>query len=96
MRFPKPFFREPKQTWYVKIGKRQISLGMDREEAFRRTKRSFFTRKESRPSRDNASRLPRPAISSSTGREKPWTRNAIPQGGRGPPAATFMAAGAAR
>ena len=33
MRFPKPFFRESKQAWYVQIGKRQISLGKDREEA---------------------------------------------------------------
>jgi hypothetical protein len=38
MRFPKPFFRESKQTWYVQIGKRQTSLGKDREEAFRRYK----------------------------------------------------------
>ena len=36
MRFAKPFFRASKQAWYVQIGKRQISLGKDREEAFRR------------------------------------------------------------
>jgi len=36
MRFPKPFFRQSKDAWYLQIGKRQISLGRNREEAFRR------------------------------------------------------------
>lgn len=36
MRFPKPFFRHSKDAWYLQIGKRQISLGRNREEAFRR------------------------------------------------------------
>ena len=36
MKFPKPFFRKSKGAWYVQLGKRQISLGKDREEAFRR------------------------------------------------------------
>ncbi len=34
MRFPKPFFRSAKGAWYVQLGKRQISLGKEREEAF--------------------------------------------------------------
>ncbi|SRR5579871_2121883 len=36
MKFPKPFFRKSKQAWYVQLGKKQHSLGKDREEAFRR------------------------------------------------------------
>ena len=36
MRFPKPFFRASKDAWYVQLGKRQISLGKDRDEAFER------------------------------------------------------------
>src|ERR1700687_2341574 len=38
MRFPKPFFRASKDAWYVQLGKRQISLGKDREEAFERSR----------------------------------------------------------
>lgn len=34
MRFPKPFFRASKNAWYVQLGKRQVSLGRDREAAF--------------------------------------------------------------
>jgi integrase len=36
MRFPKPFFRASKQAWYLQLGKRQVSLGKDRDEAFAR------------------------------------------------------------
>jgi integrase len=36
MKFPKPFFRRAKQAWYLQLGGRQISLGKDRDEAFRR------------------------------------------------------------
>jgi hypothetical protein len=36
MRFPKPFFRASKDAWYVQLGKRQISLGKDRDEEFER------------------------------------------------------------
>jgi integrase len=36
MRQPKPWFRNDKNAWYVQIGKRQISLGKDQDEAFRR------------------------------------------------------------
>ena len=36
MRFPKPFFRASKDAWYVQLGKRQVSLGKDRDEAFER------------------------------------------------------------
>src|SRR4051812_25552821 len=36
MKFPKPFFRKAKQAWYLQLGGRQISLGKDRAEAFRR------------------------------------------------------------
>lgn len=34
MRFPKPFFRTSKTAWYLQVGKRQVSLGPDRTEAF--------------------------------------------------------------
>src|SRR5262245_33322283 len=36
MRFPKPFFWASKGAWYLQIGKLQISLGKDRDEAFER------------------------------------------------------------
>jgi integrase len=36
MRFAKPFFRASKGAWYLQLGKRQISLGKEREEAFKR------------------------------------------------------------
>lgn len=35
MREPKPFFRRQTGSWYVQVGKKQIPLGKDREEAFR-------------------------------------------------------------
>ena len=34
MRFPKLFFRASKNAWYVQLGKRQVFLGKDRDEAF--------------------------------------------------------------
>ncbi len=34
MRQPKPFYREQTQSWYVQIGKRQISLGPNKIEAW--------------------------------------------------------------
>ena len=34
--FPKPFFRDSRQTWYVEVGKKQINLGPDKSKAFRR------------------------------------------------------------
>ena len=33
---PKPFYRKSRDTWYVEIDGRQISLGKDRESAFQR------------------------------------------------------------
>jgi integrase len=33
---PKPFYRKARKTWYVQISGRQVSLGQDRTEAFRR------------------------------------------------------------
>jgi hypothetical protein len=35
-KFPKPYFRRQRGTWAVQIGDRQIGLGADRDEAFRR------------------------------------------------------------
>lgn len=34
--FPKPFFKKSRGLWYVEIDRKQINLGRDREEAFRR------------------------------------------------------------
>ena len=34
--FPKPFFKKDRKQWYVEIQRRQIALGPDREEAFKR------------------------------------------------------------
>ena len=34
MRQPKPFFRKQTKSWYVQIGKRQINLGSNKEEAW--------------------------------------------------------------
>jgi integrase len=34
--YPKPFFRAPRGLWYVQIDGRQVNLGPDRDEAFRR------------------------------------------------------------
>jgi len=34
-RQPKPFYRKQTQSWHLQIGKRQIPLGRDQEEAFR-------------------------------------------------------------
>ena len=33
-RFPQPFFRAPRQLWYVQIGKKQHNLGPDKDAAF--------------------------------------------------------------
>jgi hypothetical protein len=35
-RYSKPFFRAPRGLWYVQINGRQVKLGPDRDEAFRR------------------------------------------------------------
>lgn len=34
--FPKPWFRKPRNTWYVEIDGRQHNLGPDKDEAFKR------------------------------------------------------------
>ena len=34
--YPKPFFRKSRSTWFVELNGRQINLGRDREEAFKR------------------------------------------------------------
>jgi integrase len=36
VKFPKPFFRRSKRAWYLQLGKRQIALGKDREQAFKK------------------------------------------------------------
>ncbi|MEM9657743.1 MAG: site-specific integrase, partial [Planctomycetota bacterium] len=34
MRIPKPFFRKQTQSWYVQIGKKQVNLGRDEQDAW--------------------------------------------------------------
>lgn len=34
--FPKPFFKKHRGVWYVEIDRRQINLGPDKDDAFRR------------------------------------------------------------
>ena len=34
--FPKPFFKKGRGVWYVEIDRKQVNLGPDRDEAFRR------------------------------------------------------------
>lgn len=36
MRQPKPFFREQTKSWYVQLGKKQVNLGADKADAFRK------------------------------------------------------------
>lgn len=33
-RFPKPWWRSERNAWFVQVGRRQVNLGPDREEAF--------------------------------------------------------------
>ena len=35
-RFSKPFFKKARGVWYVEIRRKQINLGPNREEAFRK------------------------------------------------------------
>jgi integrase len=48
--FPKPFFREPLNRWYVQLDGQQINLGPDKEAAFREYHRLMAGR-EAEPSR---------------------------------------------
>jgi len=34
-RYPKPFYRKGQSCWYVQLGKKQIRLSTDKDEAFR-------------------------------------------------------------
>jgi integrase/recombinase XerD len=34
--FPKPFFKKSRGVWYVEVSRKQVNLGPDRDEAFRR------------------------------------------------------------
>ena len=34
--FPKPFYRPKRDLWYVQLNGKQINLGRDKDEAFRR------------------------------------------------------------
>jgi integrase len=36
MKFPQPFYRRSKKSWYLQLGKRQFCLGTSKREAFRR------------------------------------------------------------
>jgi hypothetical protein len=45
--FPKPFFRTARQAWFVQLGRKQVNLGPDRDEAFKRYRSTRNTRKPS-------------------------------------------------
>ena len=34
--YPKPFFKKARRVWYVEIDRKQLNLGPDRDEAYRR------------------------------------------------------------
>jgi integrase len=46
MHFPKPFFRPKKNRWYVQLGGKQLNLGPNRDEAFRRYHQVMGERKQ--------------------------------------------------
>ena len=50
-RHPQPFYRQSKQAWYLQLGKRQISLGKDKSEAWIRYHQIMA---ESEPIRNSA------------------------------------------
>jgi len=50
-REPKPFFRKAKNAWYLQLGKRQISLGRDKKDAWKRYHQIMA---ESQPIRETA------------------------------------------
>jgi hypothetical protein len=35
VRFPRPFWRSSRNCWFVQLGKKQVRLDPDRDEAFR-------------------------------------------------------------
>jgi len=47
--YPKPFYREPRRLWYVQLDGKQINLGRDEAEAYRRYHELMATR-DTRPS----------------------------------------------
>lgn len=51
--FPKPFFRKPRGLWYVQLDGRQINLGPDRDEAFRRYHRLMGEPRDQQPRSDS-------------------------------------------
>jgi integrase len=55
MRFPKPFFRTSKKSWYLQLGKRQVSLGADRDKAFEHYRRLLLHETGQLPSAEPAS-----------------------------------------
>ena len=64
--YPKPFFRAPRGLWYVQIDGRQVNLGPDRDEAFRRY-HDLMARGRDAPNRRLATPLSRSSTRSSTG-----------------------------
>ena len=44
--FPKPFFRKPRGRWYVQLNGKQVNLGPDKDEAFRKYHELMSTRDE--------------------------------------------------
>ena len=44
MHYPKPFYREPRRLWYVQLDGKQVNLGRDEAEAYRRYHELMATR----------------------------------------------------
>ena len=58
MREPKPFFRAQTQSWYVQLGKQQVSLGRDKEAAYEEYHRLMGQRTDGVPlETDSVARL---------------------------------------
>jgi hypothetical protein len=47
--FPKPFYRAPRDRWYVEIDGKQINLGPDKDEAYRTYHQIMATRGQAAP-----------------------------------------------
>jgi hypothetical protein len=47
--FPRPFFRTPRNRWYVELDGKQINLGPDKDEAFRQYHQLMADRNDRQP-----------------------------------------------
>jgi len=69
MRFPKPWYREPRGLWYVTLGGKQHNLGADREQAFARYRELIANWEQ------QAAQLPSDSVALLIDRFLEWTKN---------------------